>query len=759
MRNKLPIAVALAVLGASVTAGTAGAGSGSLIGVGEGGVQINLPSGQNLQDLQLLPQCSNTADDDGDGLVDIGDPDCTGPLDATESGSGAPTTTTPTEPADEPAAPGTGGSQGGGGGGNGGGGETGGNGVGGGSVGTGGGSGGRGESGDTVVDADDEATSVPEEDRQPMEPTEERNGDGSPADTNPGLTVADFGPAPVGVPNFVIDQFSIPPFLLPIYQACGTEYGIPWQVLASINRIETAFGTNLNVSSAGALGWMQFIPSSWQMYGVDANDDGRKDPYNPVDAICAAARYLRAAGGQEDLRTAIFAYNHADWYVDEVLLYANQYGKLPADLVSSLTGLTEGARFPVAANARYADDISERQALKRSTPSKRASGNAADVISGSPTSRGIDIFAREGAPVVAVNDGVITDVGESKELGKYIVLRDAYGNRFTYANLGEVSEVYPVPKENELTAKDFELVTPDDSGKPTEPATVGGNPSAGLDDALAPEAEPKAGERRRRRQGRAQRRSRGRRRRGGGADQHRGRPRASLRLPGARQQHRSRRSHRPARRPDERRDARLRDLQGLLLRRPSLRPQVDGARAAEGGLEGDRRHRARQDRQGRRVRPARPLLDPAGRPRRAADRPEADPRRLEAARGDGDLPRPGQEPVHRRRVGRPGAADVQAAADRARARRPAARDLLLRPRGHPVRPDRPPDPGAARVPGRQGLPAHDHLAEVRPLGATRPPGTSPSTRPATRSTSPRSTASRCSATRARERSPRRWSRT
>ena len=107
---------------------------------------------------------------------------------------------------------------------------------------------------------------------------------------------------------------------------------MPWQVLASINRIETAFGTNLNVSSAGAMGWMQFIPSSWQAYGVDANEDGRKDPYNPVDAICAAARYLKAAGADEDLRHAIFAYNHADWYVDEVLLYANQYAKLPDDL-------------------------------------------------------------------------------------------------------------------------------------------------------------------------------------------------------------------------------------------------------------------------------------------------------------------------------------------------------------------------------------------------------------------------------------------
>ena len=234
-------------------------------------------------------------------------------------------------------------------------------------------------------------------------------------------------------------------------------------MLASINRIETAFGTNLNVSSAGAMGWMQFIPSSWEAYGVDANADGRKDPYNPPDAICAAARYLKAAGGEEDLRAAIFAYNHADWYVDEVLLYANQYSKLPDALVGSLTGLTEGARFPVAANARYADDISERQALKRARPGKRSvAGNAADLISSSPTRRGIDIFSREGAPVVAVNDGVITDIGKSGKLGRYIVLRDAYGNRFTYAQLGEVSDVHPVAKQRKLEAKDFELVSPDD---------------------------------------------------------------------------------------------------------------------------------------------------------------------------------------------------------------------------------------------------------------------------------------------------------
>ena len=99
------------------------------------------------------------------------------------------------------------------------------------------------------------------------------------------------------MPSFFIENFEIPPFLLPIYQAAGTAYGIPWQVLAAINEVETDYGRDLSVSSAGAEGWMQFLPSSWAQYGVDANGDGYEDPYNPADAIFAAARYLRAAGG------------------------------------------------------------------------------------------------------------------------------------------------------------------------------------------------------------------------------------------------------------------------------------------------------------------------------------------------------------------------------------------------------------------------------------------------------------------------------
>jgi hypothetical protein len=411
------------------------------------------------------PACANGLDDDNDGLTDLADPDCTAPTGTSEApvapGGATPATAVPAPEATAPATShkpsgvkqGTaiGGSEAGG--------EDSRGGV------ThneslGDASGGDGSGGGV------KAPSATGGGDQPLAEGSDGGSQfgagGSPTLGNPTTTIAPFGPAPIGVPNFIIDSFEIPPFLLPIYQACGTEYGIPWEVLAAINKIETGFGTNLNVSSAGAVGWMQFLPSSWEMYGVDANGDGRKDPYNPVDAICAAASYLKAAGGTDDLYNAILAYNHADWYAQEVLLYARAYGKLPSDLVGSLTGLTEGAHFPVAADARYADDISARAALKSSTTDDRVSGNAAEVISSSPTRRGINIFSRQGAPVVAVNDGIIRKLGSSPQLGKFVVLEDTYGNRYTYAELGEVVRdhrlvVMPTGQEQRLPTESQDL--------------------------------------------------------------------------------------------------------------------------------------------------------------------------------------------------------------------------------------------------------------------------------------------------------------
>ena len=276
-----------------------------------------------------------------------------------------------------------------------------------------------------------------------------RNPDGSPTAQNPGFVDALPGPSrATGVPNFVIRKFRVPIFLLPLYQAAGIQYGVRWEILAAINEIETDYGRNLNVSTAGALGWMQFMPATWRQWGVDANKDKRKDPYNPADAIFAAARYLKAAGYEQDPRRAIFAYNHADWYVDSVMLRARLISGVPADLIGSLTGLTE-ARFPVYARARYADDLAERQVLKRA----KAGQNAANVVESKANRTGIHIFAKTGSPVIATNDGVIKQVGHSKRLGRFLVLQDVYGNRFTYGHLGTVARFYPVPKTDTQNPK------------------------------------------------------------------------------------------------------------------------------------------------------------------------------------------------------------------------------------------------------------------------------------------------------------------
>ncbi len=297
---------------------------------------------------------------------------------------------------------------------------------------------------------------------------ETRHADGSPTLDNPTFAQADPGAAAIGVPNFFIDKFRIPPFLLSIYQAAGMEYGVRWEILAAINEIETDYGRNLNVSSAGALGWMQFMPATWAAYGVDANRDGLKDPYNPVDAIFAAARYLRAAGADTDIRKAVFAYNHADWYVDSVLLRARVIGGLPSNFVGSLTGLTQ-ARFPVWAKATYAGEVDAEAAAKRTS-----TGNAANVVEAAEARRGIRIFARSGAPVIAVNDGKVLRTGVTERLGRFVQIQDVYGNVFTYGHLASIPETVPFPKQRDVAEEKVirELKLPKADPKPSSAAST-----------------------------------------------------------------------------------------------------------------------------------------------------------------------------------------------------------------------------------------------------------------------------------------------
>src|SRR6266536_158210 len=84
---------------------------------------------------------------------------------------------------------------------------------------------------------------------------------------------------------------------------------------------------------------MQFMPSTWERWGTDANGDGIADPWNAEDAVTAAARYLAASGGQIDIARAVFSYNHAQWYVDEVLQLSQLFGTGGVDATFSLDRL------------------------------------------------------------------------------------------------------------------------------------------------------------------------------------------------------------------------------------------------------------------------------------------------------------------------------------------------------------------------------------------------------------------------------------
>ena len=277
-----------------------------------------------------------------------------------------------------------------------------------------------------------------------------------------------------------LDFYRIPLFLLPIYQAAAVQYGVPWQVLAAINEVETDFGTDLSVSSAGAVGWMQFMPETWLQYGVDALGSGYADPYNPVDAIFAAARYLHAAGASSNLRGAILAYNHSEAYAESVLLRARLFASYPSSTIATLTGLTEGS-LPVA-GARLApgSPIPSAQApappaAAPATTTGTTEAPAPAAVAGppsapeaaAPASQLSELLGKKGAPVVAVEDGRIVGIGASRKIGGYVVLRDTYGDVFTYGGLGSVASTYRLAKPAPLQVPKGALPSAEAGANPT----------------------------------------------------------------------------------------------------------------------------------------------------------------------------------------------------------------------------------------------------------------------------------------------------
>ncbi len=320
-------------------------------------------------------------------------------------------------------------------------------------------------------------------------------------------------PTPSDAFSRALSFYRIPLFLLPIYQAASAQYGVPWEILAAINEVETNYGSDLSVSTAGAVGWMQFMPETWLQYGVDALGAGYADPYNPVDAIFAAARYLSAAGAQADLHTAIFAYNHSEAYVESVLLRARLIASYPTSVIQTLTGLTEGS-LPVA-GAQFAPNTSPglpsgpssatagvsaqaaalpsqpAQAVQTAraasvpsvlpgsapapSPTASAAGVERTLNAPAPPSQLTPLQGSRNAPVLAVEDGRIVALGHSRKLGSYLVLRDTYGDVFTYAGLGSIAPFYRLPKPAQLSVPKGALDGGGAGKEPTPkaPATAG----------------------------------------------------------------------------------------------------------------------------------------------------------------------------------------------------------------------------------------------------------------------------------------------
>lgn len=156
----------------------------------------------------------------------------------------------------------------------------------------------------------------------------------------------------------------IPIEYIPIYMEAGEKYNVPWTLLAAHHRVETRFSTTSTlVSPVGAEGHMQFMPCTfvgWKHptcnglgkgeipesektnpkviekyggYGVDANGDGKADPFDIEDAIYSAANYLSQSGAKEgNLEQAIFNYNHSTKYVEDVLYFYEQYEQVSSQL-------------------------------------------------------------------------------------------------------------------------------------------------------------------------------------------------------------------------------------------------------------------------------------------------------------------------------------------------------------------------------------------------------------------------------------------
>lgn len=247
-----------------------------------------------------------------------------------------------------------------------------------------------------------------------------------------------------GAPISRFGEAEIPVDFIPIYQEAEAQYGVPWNLLAAIHQVETSFSQNVAVSSSGAVGHTQFMEKTWigwsypggtelgdlnisdsvltdpamieqyEGYGVDADGDGKADPFNLKDAIYSTANYLRANGAAEGrYKEAVFAYNHSQEYVDKVLGLADRYVIHAAVDVKVI----EGAAWPVPVGMIVTSGFGERWGKHHKGVDIAASGDST------------------GKSIVALAPGVVEYSGFRGSYGYTVIIDHGNGLKTLYAHM------------------------------------------------------------------------------------------------------------------------------------------------------------------------------------------------------------------------------------------------------------------------------------------------------------------------------------
>lgn len=255
----------------------------------------------------------------------------------------------------------------------------------------------------------------------------------------------------------VMPGSGVPPQFMQYYLGAESKYGVPWYYLAAIHFVETRFSQEkIMVSSVGAIGHMQFMPATWVGwkyniggglvsvdytnlslikkgggYGVDADGDGKADPYSLADAIHSAANYLSANNFKKDPYKAIFTYNNADWYVKKVMTAANKYHTeatyTPGD---GTVPVSSDTTFTLPTRGRVTSGFGGRWGTQH---------------------YGLDIADTGTVPIVAAADGIVSRSYRSSSYGNVVFIKhnikgQSYETVYAHMNSRAVKEGQPVKR-------------------------------------------------------------------------------------------------------------------------------------------------------------------------------------------------------------------------------------------------------------------------------------------------------------------------